>query len=138
MVSNSLGALPRQRNHEVMPNTAYNTSLKGYAGGIDIDRATIDKELAKNTGKRAMFYLQPCPLSQLFNFKKHGNVYVHFIGLNASAATIVSLGAVHISIDARAIYLVYQYSMTMSYVMRLFWCESRDNPTILCTQYIIQ
>lgn len=31
-----------------MPKTAYNISLKGYVGGYDFDRATVDKELAKN------------------------------------------------------------------------------------------
>ena len=44
-------------------------------------------------------------------FKNHGNVNVHFVGLNASAATIASLGAAHISIDAGAMYLVHQCSM---------------------------
>ncbi|MBD5201689.1 MAG: hypothetical protein HDS85_06545 [Bacteroidales bacterium] len=38
-------------------------------------------------------------------FKKHGKVNVHFVGLNASAATIASLGAAHISIDAGGMYL---------------------------------
>ncbi len=31
-----------------MSKTAYNISLKGYVGGYDFDRATVDKELAKN------------------------------------------------------------------------------------------
>lgn len=44
-------------------------------------------------------------------FKNHGNVNVHFVGLNASAATIASLGAAHISIDAGAMYLVHKCSM---------------------------
>ncbi|HBI57868.1 MAG TPA: hypothetical protein DDY12_02270 [Porphyromonadaceae bacterium] len=38
---------------------------------------------------------------------------VHFVGLNASAATIASLGAVHISIDAGAMYLVHKFSMAL-------------------------
>ena len=35
-----------------MPKTAYHISLKGYVGGYDFDRATVDKELAKNEGKQ--------------------------------------------------------------------------------------
>ena len=35
-----------------MSKTAYNISLKGYVGGYDFDRATVDKELAKNEGKQ--------------------------------------------------------------------------------------
>ena len=104
MVSNSFGALPRQRNHEVMPKTAYNTSLKGYVGGYDFDRSKVDKELAKNEGKEINVLIDSLGslatgLSISAAFKNHGNVNVHFVGLNASAATIASLGAAHISID---------------------------------------
>ena len=35
-----------------MSKTAYNISLKGYVGGYDFDRSTVDKELAKNEGKQ--------------------------------------------------------------------------------------
>lgn len=34
-----------------MSKTAYHISLKGYVGGYDFDRATVDKELAKNADK---------------------------------------------------------------------------------------
>lgn len=34
-----------------MPKTAYNISLKGYVGGADFDRTTVDKTLAQNEGK---------------------------------------------------------------------------------------
>ena len=54
-------------------------------------------------------------------FKNHGDVAVHltrlcslserYVGLNAPAATIASFGAAHISIDARAMYLVHKCSM---------------------------
>lgn len=43
-------------------------------------------------------------------FKNHGKVSVHFVGMNASAATIASLGAAHISIDKNAMYLVHKCS----------------------------
>ena len=35
-----------------MSKTAYNISLKGYVGGYDFDRSTVDRELAKNEGKQ--------------------------------------------------------------------------------------
>ena len=35
-----------------MSKTAYHISLKGYVGGYDFDRSTVDRELAKNEGKQ--------------------------------------------------------------------------------------
>jgi ATP-dependent protease ClpP protease subunit len=100
-----------------MPKTAYNISLKGYVGGSDFDRNTVDRELAKNDGKQVNVLIDSLGgslatgLSISAAFKNHGNVNVHFVGLNASAATIASLGAAHISIDAGAMYLVHKCSM---------------------------
>lgn len=100
-----------------MSKTTYNIQLKGYVGGYDFDRATVDKELAKNEGKQVNVLIDSLGgslatgLSISAAFKNHGNVNVHFVGLNASAATIASLGAAHISIDAGAMYLVHQCSM---------------------------
>lgn len=100
-----------------MSKTAYNISLKGYVGGYDFDRSTVDKELAKNEGKQVNVLIDSLGgslatgLSISAAFKNHGNVNVHFVGLNASAATIASLGAAHISIDAGAMYLVHKCSM---------------------------
>ena len=100
-----------------MSKTAYNITLKGYVGGYDFDRATVDKELAKNEGKQVNVLIDSLGgslatgLSISAAFKNHGNVNVHFVGLNASAATIASLGAAHISIDAGAMYLVHKCSM---------------------------
>ena len=100
-----------------MTKTAYNISLKGYVGGYDFDRSTVDRELAKNEGKQVNVLIDSLGgslatgLSISAAFKNHGNVNVHFVGLNASAATIASLGAAHISIDAGAMYLVHQCSM---------------------------
>ena len=50
-------------------------------------------------------------LSIVAAFRNHGNVNVHFVGMNASAATLASLGAKHISIDSSAMYLVHKCSM---------------------------
>ena len=100
-----------------MPKTVYHISLKGYVGGYDFDRSTVDSELAKNEGKQVNVLIDSLGgslatgLSISAAFKNHGNVNVHFVGLNASAATIASLGAAHISIDAGAMYLVHQCSM---------------------------
>ena len=100
-----------------MSKTAYHISLKGYVGGYDFDRSTVDRELAKNEGKQVNVLIDSLGgslatgLSISAAFRNHGNVNVHFVGLNASAATIASLGAAHISIDAGAMYLVHQCSM---------------------------
>ena len=102
-----------------MPKTAYHISLKGYVGGYDFDRSTVDRELAKNEGKQVNVLIDSLGgslatgLSISAAFKNHGNVNVHFVGLNASAATIASLGAAHISIDAGAMYLVHKCSMAL-------------------------
>lgn len=100
-----------------MSKTAYHISLKGYVGGSDFDRSTVDCTLAENEGKTVNVLIDSLGgslatgLSISAAFKNHGNVNVHFVGLNASAATIASLGAAHISIDAGAMYLVHQCSM---------------------------
>ncbi len=100
-----------------MSKTAYHISLKGYVGGYDFDRSTVDRELAKNDGKQVNVLIDSLGgslatgLSISAAFRNHGNVNVHFVGLNASAATIASLGAAHISIDAGAMYLVHKCSM---------------------------
>ena len=99
-----------------MSKTAYNLHLKGYVGGADFDRNAVDNILAKNSGKQVNVLIDSLGgslatgLSISAAFKNHGNVSVHFVGLNASAATIASLGASHISIDAGAMYLVHQCS----------------------------
>ena len=100
-----------------MSKTAYHISLKGYVGGYDFDRSTVDRELAKNDGKQVNVLIDSLGgslatgLSISAAFRNHGNINVHFVGLNASAATIASLGAARISIDAGAMYLVHKCSM---------------------------
>ena len=106
-------------NHEAMPKIAYNISLKGYIGGLDFDRSTVDRELAKNAGKEVNVLIDSLGgflatgLSISVAFKNYGKVNVHFVGLNTSAATIASLGAAHISIDTGAMHLVHQCSMAL-------------------------
>ena len=99
-----------------MKNTQYNLHLKGYVGGIDFDRNYVDYVLAQNEGKPVHVLIDSLggslatALSIASAFKRHGDVTVHFVGMNASAATIASLGARHISIDASAMYLVHKCS----------------------------
>ena len=100
-----------------MSKTAYHIRLKGYVGGSDFDRNAVDEILKVNDGKAVNVLIDSLGgnlatgLSISTAFKHHGEVNVHFVGLNASAATIASLGASHISIDEGAMYLVHQCSM---------------------------
>lgn len=94
----------------------YDIYLKGYVGSADFDSEYVEYILTQKEGK---------PVSVLINslggevntaftiaaaFRRHGDVSVHFCGMNASAATIASMGAKHISIDHSAMYLVHKVS----------------------------
>ncbi len=99
-----------------MPQSQYHLHLKGYVGGIDFDRNYVDYVLARNEGKPVHVLIDSLggslatALSIASAFKQHGDVTVHFVGMNASAATVASLGARHISIDSSAMYLVHKCS----------------------------
>lgn len=100
-----------------MGNTQYHIQLKGYVGGLDFDRKTVDNVLAANDKTEVNVLIDSLGgslatgLSISAAFKNHGKVNVHFVGLNASAATIASLGAARITMDAGAMYLVHKCSM---------------------------
>ena len=95
----------------------YNLHLKGFVGGYDFDADYVDFILSRNGGKEVNVLIDSLggrsntALSIFSAFKRHGNVNVHFVGMNASAATIASLGARHITMDASAMYLVHQCSI---------------------------
>ena len=97
--------------------TNYNLHLKGFVGGYDFDADYVDYILSKNEGKEVHVLIDSLggrsntALSIFSAFKRHGNVNVHFVGMNASAATIASLGAKHITMDASAMYLVHKCSI---------------------------
>ena len=99
-----------------MKNTNYHLHLKGYVGGVDFDRNYVDYILARNEGKPVNVLIDSLggslatALSLASAFRAHGDVTVHFVGMNASAATIASLGAKHISMDSSAMYLVHKCS----------------------------
>ena len=113
-----------------MSNATYNLHLKGFVGGADFDRNYVDFVLAQNSEQSVSVLIDSLggslatALSIASAFRNHGDVSVHFVGMNASAATIASLGAKHISIDANAIYLVHKCSTEF-----FRWCASM--PTIL-------
>ena len=95
----------------------YQLHLKGFVGGYDFDADYVDFVLGKNKDNEVNVLIDSLggqsstALSIFSAFKLHGNVNVHFVGMNASAATIASLGAKHISMDASAMYLVHKCSI---------------------------
>ncbi|MBQ9356327.1 MAG: ATP-dependent Clp protease proteolytic subunit [Prevotella sp.] len=95
----------------------YQLHLKGFVGGYDFDADYVDYVLSKNEGKEVHVLIDSLggksntALSIFSAFKRHGNVNVHFVGMNASAATIASLGARHITMDSSAMYLVHKCSV---------------------------
>ncbi|MBR5552182.1 MAG: Clp protease ClpP [Muribaculaceae bacterium] len=112
-----------------MNNTHFNLHLKGFVGGADFDRNYVDFVLAKSNGEPVSVLIDSLggslatALSIASAFRNHGDVSVHFVGMNASAATIASLGAKHISIDANAMYLVHKCSTEF-----FRWCDlNADN-----------
>ena len=97
--------------------TNYQLHLKGFVGGFDFDADYVDYILSKHEGKEVHVLIDSLggrsntALSIFSAFKRHGNVNVHFVGMNAIAATIASLGAKHITMDASAMYLVHKCSV---------------------------
>lgn len=97
--------------------TKYHLHLKGYVGGYDFDADYVDYILAKNNGKEVHVLIDSLggqsstALSIFSAFRRHGNVNAHFVGMNASAATIASLGAKRITMDSSAMYLVHKCSI---------------------------
>lgn len=94
----------------------FDLKLKGYVGGWDFDTDYVDYILDKAEGKEVSVLIDSLggsvatALSVSTAFAHHGNVHVHYRGMNASAATIASMGAKHISIESSAMYLVHKCS----------------------------
>ena len=116
-----------------MSNATYNLHLKGFVGGADFDRNYVDFVLTQNSEQSVSVLIDSLggslatALSIASAFRNHGDVSVHFVGMNASAATIASLGAKHISIDANAMYLVHKCSTEF-----FRWCDlNADNTEAL-------
>ncbi len=95
----------------------YDLYLKNEVGGFDFDPDYVDYIIDKYA-KREINVLISSLGGQVHSalkindaFRRHGNVHVHFTGMNASAATIASLGAKTITIDPSALYLIHRCSM---------------------------
>ena len=94
----------------------YHIKLKGYVGGYDFDASYVDYILSKNQNKPVDILIDSLggslatALSIVASFRQHGNVHVHYVGMNASAATIVSMGAAKVTMDSSAMYLVHKCS----------------------------
>ena len=101
---------------DLMAKPNYHLHLKGFVGGWDFDSDYVDYILEKYKDEHVNVLIDSTgglvgtALSVAAAFRRHGNVSVHFVGFNASAATIASLGAKHISIDKAAMYLVHKCS----------------------------
>lgn len=99
-----------------MAKNKYHLHLKGFVGGDDFNRDYVDYILDKYSSTQVNVLIDSLggslasALSIASAFARHGNVHVHFTGMNASAATIASLGAAHISIDKCAMYLAHKCS----------------------------
>lgn len=97
-------------------NIEYDIELTGYVGGEDFNIQRVNDILDRKKGTRCNVLIDSLggsvatAISIAEAFKTHGEVYVHFRGMNASAATIASLGAKHISMSSSAMYLVHKCS----------------------------
>ena len=98
---------------------SYHLYLKGYVGGWNFDSDYVDYILNKYKDEEVHVLINSLggsvatALSVSAAFSRHGNVHVHYEGMNASAATIASMGAKSITIDRNAMYLVHKCSQFM-------------------------
>lgn len=94
----------------------YDLRLKGFVGSWDFDSDYTQYILDKYPDRQVVVIIDSTggnlftALSISAAFRLHGDVHVHFVGANASAATIASLGAKHISMDEQSVYLVHRCS----------------------------
>ena len=92
----------------------YDLILKGTVGYWDFDPDMVDSVLARKAGEPVHVLIDSLGgllkdgISISSAFAAHGDVHVHFRGLNASAATIASMGAKHITMDKSGMYLVHK------------------------------
>lgn len=94
----------------------YNLFLKGDVGGWNFSSDMVNYVLSKRKDSRCDVLINSLggyvheALTISSMFAMHGDVHVHYVGMNASAATIASMGAKRITIDASALFLVHQCS----------------------------
>lgn len=107
----------------------YNLFLKGDVGGWDFNSDFVNYVLDKHKDSEVHVLVNSLGgyahegLSISSLFKLHGNVHVHFIAQNASAATIAAMGAKRITIDADACFLVHK---CMNFVFEWDWLNADE------------
>ena len=95
----------------------FHLELTGEVGGYEFDTKKVKKLLAQYPGKHVDVLVDsfggslPVGLSICGAIRDHGDVTVHYRGMSASAATIVSMGAKRVCIAPEAMYLVHKASM---------------------------
>ena len=100
-----------------MARRGYQLSLLNYCGGYDFDASYARYVLSSNKDTTVNVLIDSrggqlaTALSISAAFANHGDVHVHYTGINASAATIASLGAKRVTIAPDAFYLVHQASL---------------------------
>ncbi len=110
----------------------YHLHLKGYVGGYDFDSDYVDYILAKFPDSEVNVLIDSLggslatALSIVAAFRNHGNVHFHFVGMNASAATIASIGAKRITMDSPVVHTIVKKngeffeSLRIKHLERLF------------------
>lgn len=95
----------------------FQLQLTGYVGSETFSARTVRSELARYPGKHVDILIDSFGgslaegLSICGAIRDHGDATVHFRGLNASAATIASMGAARISMAPESMYMVHKVSM---------------------------
>lgn len=97
----------------------YDLFLKGTVGGWNFNADMVNYVLDRHKDSEVHVLIDSLggyvndALSISSLFKLHANVHVHFVGMNASAATIAAMGAKHITIDRHALFLVHKCLVTV-------------------------
>lgn len=92
----------------------YHLFLKGTVGDWDFNADMVNYVLDKHKESPVNVLIDSLggnvntAISISSLFKIHGDVHCHYVGMSASAATVASMGAKHISIDADALFLVHK------------------------------
>lgn len=99
--------------------TIYDLYLKGYVGDWNFSPSIVDYVLDKRKDKKVCVLIDSLggrvdsAISISTAFKRHGDVHCHYVGMNASAATIASMGAKRVTIDTHALFLVHKCMFTV-------------------------
>lgn len=94
----------------------YQLHLKGFVGDYDFDSEYVEYVLGKFANQEVNVLISSfggytnTALKIASAFRRHGNVHIHYSGMNASAATIAGMGAKHITIESSAFWLVHNAS----------------------------